>query len=200
MRRFTPGDLPPEAHALKIAREVMGCYRLRGRKGVHDITAVEFYVSSPDHCDDANHCHPEQLCYGRWYVHTAKNLVSFKAPRYSGLDLTLGNAAAGIHAGMLIRQLDHDGGSGKAIMKLVRGSGVGEGILPAGHPLLRWNARELAFLNELQGRDAFKAAIRLEPRRQPLDGEVVAKKRVGIAGTGQASALLHFAFRPHRPL
>jgi hypothetical protein len=161
-------------------------YQLRGLKAVHDITALEFYVSSPDYCDDANHCHPGQLLYGRWYVHTEANHQSFKAPRECGLDLTLGSSSSAIHAGMLIRQLDFDGGSGKAIMKMIRGAEAGEGNL-------EWSEREENLLQNLQGQDAFTARIRLEKREKPRKGEIVAKKRIGIEGTSHADELLHFS-------
>lgn len=189
---FTAADFPPLAKARAIAEDVLRNWQLRGLRAVHDITAVEFYVSSPDHFDQSNHCHPLQLTAGRWYVHTAKNHLSFKSPRHSGIDLTLGTAPD-IYAAMLIRQLDGDGGSGKAIMKLIRGPGVGEGSLPAGHPLLRWSEDERSILHRVQGEDVSRGVIRLVPRTVPVLGELVSKKRVGIEGKLLSDLALHFA-------
>ncbi len=193
--RFTLADFPPDAKASALALDIMSGWKLVGPHGSHAITALEFYVNSPGHCDSANHCHPIQLVAGRWYVHTARNHESLRSPRYSGLDLTCGNSSAGIHGGILIRQLDGQGGSGVAIMKIVRGEGVGLGALPAGHPMLRWSDSEKEFLRGLQGQDAFSGKVRLKPLKKRLEGKLVAKRRVGIEGSSHDQALLHFAFR-----
>lgn len=195
--KFGPKNFPPEAQARAIAEEVLLHYQIRGLHGLHRITAVEFYVNGPNFCDTSNHCHPLQLQSGHWYVHTAKSLQSFKAPRYSGIDLACGDSKHGIHAGMLIRQLDGEGGSGLAIMKLMRGNGIERGNLPAGSPQLKWSEQEKQKLSELQGADVFQAPIRLERLKQPALGTVVAKKRIGIAGTSHEDLLMHFALKLH---
>ena len=172
---FGPKDFPPTQKAAKIAEKILRQYEIQGLHGVHSITAVEFYLSAPHYCDSANHCHPLQLKSGKWYIHTFKNHHSLKAPRYSGIDLTCGNAKNEIHAGILIRQLDGEGGSGLAIMKLMRGSKAKFGHAVKGDKRLSWSQKEKDFLLNLQGQDAFKASIYLKKRSTKAQGIIVAK-------------------------
>ena len=97
----------------------------RGRE--FSITSLELYLKiSSEHLvwsDPALDGSPEQSESGTWYVMTRKG------SRYWRLDITAGNKAKGIKCGMLVRQLDGNGGiqpgPNTALKRLVSGGAAG---------------------------------------------------------------------------
>ena len=70
------------------------------------ITALELYLSTDSDVwrDVYTHNNSEQKKSGTWYVHDNGS----RAPTYSGIDITCGSPEAGIHAGLLIRELEKE--------------------------------------------------------------------------------------------
>jgi hypothetical protein len=84
------------------------------------ITALELYLftsQSEVWRDVFTHQQDEQLNSGSWYVHDNGS----RPPNYSGIDITAGSRRSGIFAGLLIRELNQEDGSGKVLQTIIRG-------------------------------------------------------------------------------
>ncbi|MGZ6311441.1 MAG: hypothetical protein ACXWOH_12470, partial [Bdellovibrionota bacterium] len=135
---------------LKRARVARGERRFR-------VSSLELYLHHHAHKDPWTDCAQEQLTSGRWYVFV-------RGVRYSRIDLTAGSKAAGIFASLLIRGIDGDDGSSKALRTLVR-----QDASPASAKPAAWSEEERKFLTVVQGASVWESAeLRL------IEGETLA--------------------------
>ena len=108
-----------------------------------DITALELYLKLHQQKDvwwdpatDKDAAANEQFKRGTWYVRQKKGAA------YWRLDITAGDISSGVQAGLLIAQLDHDGGSGKAFHAVVRGKFGRQG----------WTTEERQRIDQIHGK------------------------------------------------
>jgi hypothetical protein len=88
------------------------------------ITALELYLFTNSEIwrDPYIHKNDEQRESGTWYVHQRGILKpNFRAPNWSGIDITCGSRTKDIYGGLLIRQISKKKGSATAMKAIVRG-------------------------------------------------------------------------------
>jgi hypothetical protein len=146
------------------ARSIMLQHELHFGGRSWQITALELYLftkGSEVWRDPFTHGRDEQLNSGTWYVHDDGD----RAPNYSGIDITAGSRQGGIYAGLLIRELDQNDGSAKALQTIIRGE-----FLPkrAGNV---WSPEEKEILSTIHRGSVFSSPLRLVPRALPRPAE-----------------------------
>jgi hypothetical protein len=139
------------------ARSVMLDHDLIHGDHIWQVTALELYLftSQSEVSRDAfTHRKDEQLNSGSWYVHDNGS----RPPNYSGIDITAGSRRSGIFAGLLIRELNQEDGSGKVLQTIIRGkySFMRKGNL--------WSSEEKSVLSSIHRGSVLSSPLRLVPR------------------------------------
>ena len=88
-----------------------------------------------------------------------------RAPNYSGIDITAGSRQGGIYAGLLIRELDQNDGSARALQTIIRGEFSSK---RAGNV---WSPEEKEILSTIHRGSVFSSPLRLVPRPVPRPAE-----------------------------
>lgn len=135
----------------RMARNIMGNYRLNMKGTCFDIIELEFYLSDDVHKDPFIHADEDQTIPGRWYFHR-QNGKGYKSGTYKGLDITFGYGTSvnKVYGGILIRSIRSEEGvviEGPCrvvniILQKCQVSSIAElvgdaGTLPVDHEVLR---------------------------------------------------------------
>jgi hypothetical protein len=164
----------------EVSQKLLCEYALAAFDHIFRITAVELYLWIPGRFEDPfTHKNLRQRECGTFYAHGNGR----RAPNYSGIDLTCGNNALGHYGGILIRQLEHQGGSGTAMKAIIRGT---SGFTKTSRQdsklksLRTWSDSEKTRLKLVDGCDAFEGPVRLVPKAQPDKLSLCFRKRFGL--------------------
>jgi hypothetical protein len=139
------------------ARSVMLEHDLVHGDHIWQVTALELYLftsQSEVWRDVFTHRQDEQLNSGSWYVHDNGS----RPPNYSGIDITAGSRRSGIFAGLLIRELNQEDGSGKALQTIIRGN---YSFTRKGNV---WSSEEKSVLSSIHRGSVLSSPLRLVPR------------------------------------
>lgn len=156
----------------ELARSIMCSHKLVCRNCEWRITSLELYLNGLDFwADPYTHANRAQLDAATWYVHDD----GYRAPTYSGIDITCGSTSSNVHGGLLIRELD--GEHRWVFQRIVRGNF---------HPFVRkgntWTPEEkgkvLADIHS-QPIDAEKSLLRLVPC-ETIDVPLYCGPRIGL--------------------
>jgi hypothetical protein len=120
--------------------------------------------------DPFAHQSDEQQNSGSWYVHDDGR----RAPSYSGIDITAGSRSLGIYAGLLIRELDRNDGSARALQTIVRGEFSSE---RKGNV---WSSAEKSAISSIHQSSVFSGPLKLVRRAEPREGELWIGPRWGL--------------------
>jgi len=159
---------------VEIASSIMLSHDLIYGEPRWKITALELYLFTEQSNvwrDGNTHRSDEQLNSGSWYVHKyghgqATGSGKWKAPNWSGLDITAGSRSLGIYAGLLVRELDQKDGSATAFKTIIRGK-----------PLPRenhdtWSPHERKIIDSIDGKSVTAGPLRLEACPQPRTSDL----------------------------
>ena len=130
------------------------------------ITSLELYLHCgawPDPNTDKN---SEQQNFGTWYVRRRGRNANT-----SRVDITAGSKADNIYRGLLVRGIDRNEGSGRAVKRILRGKRKSA---------LLWLQEEIEALDQIHGSQIDKGPLRLIYRKEPLTGVLSSRPRVGL--------------------
>jgi hypothetical protein len=135
------------------------------------ITSLELYLRCSQWLDPNTDKNCEQGNSKTWYIRRRGSNANT-----SRVDITAGCRAENIYCGLLVRGIDGDDGSGKAIKTILRG----------GKEASRrsWLEEEVKILDQIHGSQIVDGPLRLVRRENPLAGALYGKPRVGLRYPG----------------
>jgi hypothetical protein len=139
-------------------------------RSVH-ITSLELYLHCSQWPDPNTDKNSEQSDSKTWYIHRRGSLAN-----KSRIDITAGCGAENIYCGILVRGINGDDGSGKAIKDIMRGSKEASGR--------SWLPEEIKILDEIHGSQIDDGPLRLVRRDNSLAGALCSEARVGLRYPG----------------
>ena len=167
------GDI--QKRFFKVARSIMFDHKVTYGQKCFKITSLELYLKLHKQreiwCDpttDKDAGAEEQFNQATWYVRQKKG------PAFWRIDITAGCKLSGIQAGMLIRQLNRDGGPAKAIHAIVRGD----------FGRHSWTQEERERIQEIHGKfidGSDGSTLKLVKRSTPIEGELWKGVRIGLS-------------------
>lgn len=166
----TAEDLYQRFH--ELARSIMCSHKLVSGNYEWRITSLELYLSGLNFwADPYIHANQAQLDAATWYVHDD----GYRAPTYSGIDITCGSKNRNLYGGLLVRELD--GEHRWVFQRIVRGNS---------HPFERkgntWTCEEkrkvLAEIHS-QSIDTETSLLRLAPS-ETIDVPLYSGPRIGL--------------------
>jgi hypothetical protein len=156
------------------ARTIMLHHELAIDHQRFEITALELYLKlhmTPDiwfdRATDRDDTAKEQFNRGTWYVRQKKGAA------YWRIDISAGNIEQRIQAGILIRQLDMDGGPATALHRIIRG-------VFGRHP---WNELELDLISRIHGKrvdGSDGSPLTLRPKCDPISRQLALGPRINL--------------------
>lgn len=159
---------------ISAARSMMLEYEIVFGDRPFNITSLELYLRLHKQSDlwddpatDKGDESKEQYNRGTWYVRQKKG------PAYWRIDITAGNVAEYIQAGILIRQLNGKSGPATAFQSFIRG----------GFGRHSWNQEELNLIERIHGKrvdGSDGSPLKLKRRLIPLNVELAKGKRKNL--------------------
>jgi hypothetical protein len=156
------------------AHVIMLQHRLAFRETFFDISALELYLKLHDQQDiwfdsatDSDEISEEQFNSATWYIRQKKG------PAYWRIDITAGDKANHVQAGLLVRQLDGVGGPATALHRIVRGR----------FNRNRWTCDERNLITQIHGKridGSDGSPLVLKPRKVPLTRTLAKGKRIRL--------------------
>jgi hypothetical protein len=156
------------------ARAIILQHELVYRERRFDITALELYLklhATPsiwcDRATDSDKLSDEQFNTGTWYIRQKKG------PAYWQIDITAGSRSQGIQAGLLLRQLEDEGGPATALHRIIRGR----------FGRKSWEPEEYELMKQIHGRKvdgSDGSPLMLKLRSAALTTELGKGKRINL--------------------
>jgi hypothetical protein len=131
------------------------------------ITSLELYLRCNQWLDPNTDKNSEQGNSNTWYIRRRGSNANT-----SRVDITAGCAADNIYCGLLVRGIDGDDGSGRAIKRILRGGEKVSG--------LSWLTEEIKSLDQIHGSQIMEGPLRLKRREKPLVRNLSPKPRMGL--------------------
>lgn len=148
------------------AKEIIHNYCLEYGASRSRVTSLELYLRlnrSPSiWLDPSTDGDGEQLKRETWYVR------KMKGPRYWRIDITAGSEDDDIHAGLLVRGIDHIDGPALALHKIIRG-----GFYPN-----KWPEDDVRRLREIHGTCIYSGPLKLSAKPEPKHSDLWIGPRV----------------------
>lgn len=171
------------------ARAIMLQHKLVFRETCFDISALELYLKLHDQkhiwfdsATDSDEISEEQFNSATWYVRQKKG------PAYWRIDITAGDKASHIQAGILVRQLDGAGGPAMALHRIVRGQ----------FKRNRWTCDERNLIAQIHGKridGSDGSSLVIMPRESPLPKTLAVGKRIRLPSNDDDCSIREAALR-----